>query len=213
MYSVTAAGTYIQRAIRQTRNLEYSSAKIVDVDSPLDTFQEKLELKVYPFLSKKNFVVPSGTTKLELQAFKGLMSPVDEVVSTRCLTEALAVREIKSWPRNCMPRTVQAPVTLTFKVKISLDWNGDYTLFLASWKDDVWEAPLYRCSGTSARYYFQQPLRDYLSLSEKDNWYEPFNRYTQHWFSSSFATGVWIRSSFINWAILLLWLCWLHLIF
>ncbi|XP_078034809.1 protein APCDD1-like [Augochlora pura] len=57
-----------------------------------------------------------------------------------------------SWPKNCLPPRyaafLEASVIPTFKARINLDWNGDYALLLASWKDNVWEAPLRRCSDT-----------------------------------------------------------------
>ncbi|XP_076661709.1 uncharacterized protein LOC143365424 [Halictus rubicundus] len=55
-----------------------------------------------------------------------------------------------SWTKRCLPQGYVAysetPAIPTFKARINLDWNGDYALLLASSKDDVWEAPLRRCS-------------------------------------------------------------------
>ncbi|XP_076381395.1 uncharacterized protein LOC117225977 isoform X2 [Megalopta genalis] len=58
-----------------------------------------------------------------------------------------------SWSKNCLPPRYaaafsEASAMPAFEARINLDWNGDYALLLASWKDNVWEAPLRRCSDT-----------------------------------------------------------------
>lgn len=165
--------------------------------------------------SIKDAALPSGTTELELHVIESRTISVDKMVSSsRCggatkrptgsmRNEANSI--FPFWSRNCAPRTIRAPAILRFKARISLDWNGDYTLLLASRNDDLWEAPLRRCSETTLPNYFQAQKslnnspRGRLSTSPEHN---RFNRRGRYWFSSA-AASCRINYSFFAWILFL----------
>ncbi|XP_034180097.2 protein APCDD1 [Osmia lignaria lignaria] len=216
LYMVTAAGIYIQRAFGQkqdstngfrrlftTRNSEQSSRKTFSDHIVSDRLKKNL---IFSF-TRKGVALPSGITELELQILESLSIPVSNAVSTLCnrimkrsrgtkRTKGASTKSGKSfalnlWSKSCMPRTVKAPATLLFKARVSLDWNGDYILLLASSKDDHWNAPLRRCSGTAARNYFRtenSPHLYHLQFSAARSQYKRLSRHGRRWFSSSFTS-------------------------
>ncbi|XP_076680210.1 uncharacterized protein LOC143375207 isoform X2 [Andrena cerasifolii] len=213
-YTVTAAGTYVQRAVNQKpdptnsmwrfgdgiRNDHHSNettpfnrAEIplrrasptlygtkskgvaAGLVSPIalpanrpettDNSQLQLNNRVTLSLVREDVDVavtvaalPSGTTELELRVIHSHLIPDDKLMSSRCKPATIRLSQANSiqtpWSRNCTLRTLEAPAILRFKAKISLDWNGDYTLLLAPWNDHFWEAPLRRCSATALASYF-----------------------------------------------------------
>ncbi|KOC68704.1 Protein APCDD1 [Habropoda laboriosa] len=236
LYMVTAAGTYVQRAVRKTRDTDRSNVN-GDVENILQGSDESITLRanqrqkmkvdqqeivdrMTPFSAQTDLTLPSGTTELELRILESLLIPVNKTTSTRCGTSTKGAREMKRvrenegglWSKNCIPPGVEASETLTFKAKIGLDWNGDYTLLLASSKNDLWEAPLRRCSSASTRNYFRaknnfrESWHEYLAFSRRRNRYDRFNRYRRHWFSVSSATCLWTNTLSV-----MLLLYWLHL--
>lgn len=198
-YTVTAAGTYVQRAVNRKpdpanslwrfggdggiRNdhhsnettpfnraeipLRTASPTLYDTNRPQTTNNNQLRLnnRVTLSLVREDVDVavtvaalPSGTTELELRVIHSHLIPDDKLMSSRCKPATIRLSQANSiqtpWRRNCTFRSLEAPAILRFKAKISLDWNGDYTLLLAPWNDHFWEAPLRRCSATALANYF-----------------------------------------------------------
>ncbi|CAK9796774.1 Protein APCDD1 [Anthophora plagiata] len=235
LYMVTAAGTYVQRAIRHARDTEHSSvnddveksqkSESIALRAPqrqrMNVDQEESIDHMTPFPSQADITLPSGTTQLELRVLESLLIPVNEVTSIRCGAKTRGAREMKRtreneagvWSRNCIPLGIEAPATLTYKAKLGLDWNGDYTLLLASSRNQLWEAPLLRCSSATTRNYFRaknnfrESWHEYLAFSRRRNRYDRFSRYRRHWFSLvSSATYPWTNPSLV-----MLLLGWLNL--
>ncbi|XP_076174374.1 uncharacterized protein LOC143150184 isoform X2 [Ptiloglossa arizonensis] len=140
------------------------------------------------FLANKHATVPSGTTELELRVIESRLITIDKMMSARCsitTKKSSNGRAIKNMaPKSCILRTIEAPAVLTFKARIDLDWNGDYILLLASWKDDLWEAPLRQCSETISRNYFRANTSicrsEYLQTHN-----QLFERRGRYWSSSN----------------------------
>nr|XP_012139510.1 PREDICTED: protein APCDD1-like isoform X1 [Megachile rotundata]XP_012139511.1 PREDICTED: protein APCDD1-like isoform X1 [Megachile rotundata] len=212
LYVVTAAGNYIQRAFGQKRSGTSRFRRVFNTRNSerlsKRTFNDDVDANKF-----KDVVLPFGTTELELQIVESLSIPVSNAVSTLCGRTMKGSKETKKvkgvsaksgkssilylWSKSCVPRTVQAPATLLFKAKVSLDWNGDYILLLASWKDDLWNAPLYRCSGIASRNYFRTEnslrgsLHEYsyhLPFFKARNRFKRLSRHGRHWFSSTFSS-------------------------
>lgn len=249
LYTITAAGTYVLRAVRQTRdqNLNRFNDKI-----RLDRVQKSLELSIYPrflqdtkesiisrsnqkqkmkidpqkfigriipFEIQKHNTIPSGTIELELQILESLLIPVGKIASISCklktMREVRKIRRIRRneaslWSKNCKLRTgFKTPTTLKFKAKIGLDWKGDYTLLLASWKDDLWEAPLQQCYESTLENHFHKS--SHSTFFRQDNWYDRFSRRRRDWFPSSFAICLSTSSSYMYNIILFLLYCLYHM--
>ncbi|XP_012249178.1 protein APCDD1-like [Bombus impatiens] len=237
LYSINAAGTYVQRAVRQRRDVKNSNVKTLNTED-LERIQKDLKLNVYrhlfqdteelnileskrrqkmkiqkqestvdAFQIQKDNTLPSGTTELELRILESLLIPLSNMVSTSCEGTTKELKRIRNeagiWSKNCMFRTgFEAPATLKFKARIGLDWRGDYTLLLASWKDDLWEAPLRQCSELPSRNHFRESRP--LPLFRRGNRYNRFSRYTRNWFLSSFAMCLSTSSLLIHSTVLLL---------
>ncbi|XP_036147509.1 protein APCDD1 isoform X2 [Monomorium pharaonis] len=92
----------------------------------------------------------SGTSELDLHIAESTLMFGDVAISTRCSIdrERLGV-PLTTWPRNCVPRTIEAPSTLRLRVKLDINWNGQYILLLGSQDDNLWEAPLRQCAQIS----------------------------------------------------------------
>ena len=241
LYSINAAGNYVQRVVRQRRDIEDSNIKtsnIEDLEKPRENLvlnihrrlfngtEELYSLKLKQRQKMKinqeqetivgNFKVqkdklPFGTSELELKILEYSLIPVDKIIPTNCKGTTKEIKHIRNeaglWTKNCILGTnFKTPAILKFKAKIGLDWKGDYTLLLASWEDDLWEAPLHQCSEITSRNYFREFWP--LLFFRRDNRYDRFSRYRQDWFSSSFATSL-TGSSFMHSIVLFLY--WLHL--
>ncbi|KAG7209583.1 hypothetical protein KM043_011244 [Ampulex compressa] len=107
---------------------------------------------------KSSFVLGglSGSTELDLHVAESTLIPGNSAVARRCgfretVKSSLLRISLSSWPRNCVPRTVEAPSTLGLKAKLSMDWSGYYILLLGPRDDDPWNPPLRRCSGVPPR--------------------------------------------------------------
>lgn len=202
LYMVTAAGNYIQRAFGQkqdlrrlfrTRNSEQSSRKTFSNRVISDRSKKNLEMdrSIISSLTGKGVALPSGVTELELQIVESLSIPIGNAASTLCnRIISRGTKRTKSWKssKNCIPQTVKAPATLLFKARVSMDWNGDYMLLLASSKDDHWNSPLRRCSGAAGDYF-----RTGNSLRGSLHFYHlqfsaARSQYKRRWFSSSFTS-------------------------
>ncbi|XP_076292539.1 protein APCDD1 isoform X2 [Lasioglossum baleicum] len=105
--------------------------------------------------------------------------------------------------RRCLPQGYvdysKTSAIPTFKARINLDWNGDYTLLLASSKDDVWEAPLRRCSNaiSSNNFRAKSCARDPKSWQESS-------------FSLSSEKLSVLYNRFFQYPIVLFFACWLY---
>lgn len=91
--------------------------------------------------------VPSGTTELDLHIAVSTLIPGDAVVANRCDAD-WANMPLTNWPRNCVPRAIEAPSTLGLRAKVGVNWNGQYILLLGLRDDNVWNAPLRQCAQT-----------------------------------------------------------------
>lgn len=88
----------------------------------------------------------SGTTELDLHIAESILIPGDATVSARCSADRQLGVPLTIWPRNCVPRAVEAPSTLGLRAKLGVNWNGQYILLLGSRDENVWEAPLRQCA-------------------------------------------------------------------
>lgn len=88
----------------------------------------------------------SGTTELDLHIAESILIPGDAAISTRCNADRRLGMPLTTWPRNCVPRAIEAPSTLGLRAKLSVNWNGQYVLLLGSRDDNMWEAPLRQCA-------------------------------------------------------------------
>ncbi|KAF3424737.1 hypothetical protein E2986_00714 [Frieseomelitta varia] len=240
LYSINAAGNYVQRVVRQRRDVEDSNTKTSNIED-LEKLRKNLVLNIHRHLFKDteelnslelkqrqkmkinqeqesiigNFKVqkdklPFGTSELELKILEYSFIPVDKIIPINCKGTTKEIKHIRNeaglWTKNCILGTnFKAPAILKFKARIGLDWKGDYTLLLASWEDDLWEAPLHQCSEITSRNYFRESWP--LLFFRRGNRYDRFSRYRRDWFSSSFATSL-TSSSFMHYIILFLY--WLH---
>ncbi|XP_076757845.1 protein APCDD1 isoform X1 [Xylocopa sonorina] len=235
LYTVHAAGIYIQRAVRQTRDAEQPNIKTFEnnVQNNLEDLimlrenrRQKMKIglesidRIIPFLVPKDYTMPpSGTTELDLRVLESLLIPVNKIVPTSCESTLSGVRGIRRirrngadlWSQNCIHRIIKAPAIFKYKARIGLDWKGDYILLLASWKNDLWEAPLRRCSITTSQSHFKESWHRYMSLPRKSILYDRFTRYRRHWFPSS-ANIYFSRNSFLIYSTILLLLYWLHFV-
>ncbi|XP_054009048.1 protein APCDD1-like isoform X1 [Hylaeus anthracinus] len=225
LHTVIVAGTYVQRAVRRKRDDDHSSitidregARLWRTRRPLipessgpsitsrGTWREKPDVVRTESVSfRKDTALLSGTTELELRVIESRSVPVDKTVWTRCSTAAKRTATGSSWSKNCVPRTVEAPAVLTFKARIGLDWNEEYILLLAPWKDELWEAPLRRCSGTISQRYFRANSDLPESLQGRQFQTETHNqllkRQGRYWFPSSTTSCLSTSSSLVYLAI------------
>lgn len=88
----------------------------------------------------------SGTTELDLHIAESILIPGDVTVATRCSGDRRLGVSLTTWPRNCVPRTIEAPSTLGLRAKLDINWNGQYILLLGLRDDNAWEAPLRQCA-------------------------------------------------------------------
>lgn len=93
----------------------------------------------------------SGTTELDLHIAESILIPGDVTISTRCSTDRRLGVPLTTWPRNCVPRAIEAPSTLGLRAKLDVNWNGQYILLLGSRDDNAWEAPLRQCAQIPSR--------------------------------------------------------------
>ncbi|XP_026671543.1 protein APCDD1-like isoform X2 [Ceratina calcarata] len=211
LYMTSATGTYVQRA------LETDIYRHVPGDTEESIMlrvnrRQRMKLDQDPFQAQQNAKIPSGTSELELRVLDGLLVPISRIVPSGCKVTNRAkgimrIRRIERDLKNCMPKDIETPATIKFKAKISLNWKGDYTLLLAAWRDDPWEAPLYRCSETATRTYFQELLYgNSFFPRERSSRYNQFNRFRRHWFSTSLA----VRFTGFSFTIYLTISCFLH---
>ncbi|XP_076623795.1 uncharacterized protein LOC143343139 [Colletes latitarsis] len=233
LYTIIVAGTYVQRPVRRERDTferenvrfervqkslipESNVYRRVTRDSKEPTIGSVARLgstdRITLSLARKHATLLSGMTLLELRVTESRSIPVDTTASTRCLAATKRNRRAtgNSWPKNCVLRTVEAPAVLTFKARVGLDWNGNYILLLASWKDDFWEAPLRRCSETISQNYFQTNTgtRRSESLQGLQFSSQTYERRGRYWFSSSAASCLLESSSSLLRLTMLLLLLW-----
>lgn len=88
----------------------------------------------------------SGTTELDLHIAESILIPGDATVSTRCSADRQLGVPLTTWPRNCVPRAIEAPSTLGLRAKLGVNWNGQYILLLGARDENAWEAPLQQCA-------------------------------------------------------------------
>lgn len=88
----------------------------------------------------------TGTTELDLHIAESILIPGDAAISHRCSADQQLGVPLTTWPRNCVPRTIEAPSTLGLRAKLGVNWNGQYILLLGLRDDNVWEAPLRQCA-------------------------------------------------------------------
>lgn len=106
------------------------------------TYDEATTRKPFPIWSTL-----SGTTELDLHIAESILIPDDVAVSTRCSADRrLGMSPLSTRPRNCVPRTIEAPSTLGLRAKLGVNWNGRYILLLGLRDDNLWEAPLRQCA-------------------------------------------------------------------
>lgn len=98
--------------------------------------------------------VPAGTTELDLHVAESFLIPGDSFIASRCGGHLLGVDGYKegdalvSWPKSCVPHSLEAPSTLGLRARLGVNWMGQYTLKLGLRDDDLWEAPLHQCGPT-----------------------------------------------------------------
>lgn len=88
--------------------------------------------------------VPFGDTELDLHIAESILIPADPAVANRCDADR-ANMPLTMWPRNCVPRVIEAPSIMRLRAKMSIGWNGQYILLLGLRDDNVWDAPLRQC--------------------------------------------------------------------
>lgn len=102
---------------------------------------------------------PTGTTELDLHVAESVLVPGDSSMALRCGGRG---NRLTSWPRDCVPRALEAPATLRLRARVGVTWSGEYTLLLGPRESGPWEAPLHQCGPTSS----QNPeLRAHLRTS------------------------------------------------
>lgn len=89
--------------------------------------------------------VPSGDTELSLHIAESILIPGDPAVANRCNADRVNM-PLTNWPRNCVPRIVEAPSTLNLRAQMRVNWNGQYILLLGPQDDNVWDPPLRQCA-------------------------------------------------------------------
>ncbi|XP_020281050.1 protein APCDD1-like isoform X2 [Pseudomyrmex gracilis] len=92
--------------------------------------------------------VPSSITELDLYIAESILIPGDIDVSTICNTDVSDVL-LTSCLRSCVPQEIQALSTLRLRVKLNVNWNGQYILLLGLQSNNLWEAPLQQCAQMS----------------------------------------------------------------
>lgn len=107
-------------------------------------------------LSTSNILI--GTTELDLHIVKNILIPRDPAISARCNKDRFN-SPLTTLPKNCVPRTVETAPILELRVKLSVNWYGQYILLLGSRDDNTWNAPLRRCTQLSP---YNPSLRIYL---------------------------------------------------
>lgn len=111
---------------------------------------------------------PSGTSELDLHVAESLLIAGDVALAKRCgaiLTEEQVNQKnprLTSWPSNCVPHTLEAPSTVSLRVRINVDWYGHYNLLLGHVDKHLWQSPLMQCGTTSLR---NPQLRSHLRRS------------------------------------------------
>lgn len=92
---------------------------------------------------------PTGTTELDLHVAESVLVPGDPGVGTRCGGGGSG--RLTVWPRDCVPRALEAPATLGLRARVGVTWTGEYTLLLGPREGSLWEAPLHMCGPTEPR--------------------------------------------------------------
>ncbi|EFN74892.1 Protein APCDD1 [Camponotus floridanus] len=98
-----------------------------------------------------------GTTELDLHVVKNVLIPRHPTISSRCDKDRFDSPLTTS--KNCGPRTIETSPILELRVKLGVNWYGQYILLLGSRDDNTWSAPLRRCSQLSP---YNSSLRTYL---------------------------------------------------
>lgn len=107
--------------------------------------------QIYETTTRKSSMwnnVPPSITELDLYIAESVLIPGDIDVSTICNTDVSDVL-LTSWSRSCVPQEIQALSTLRLRVKLSVNWNGQYILLLGLQSNNLWEAPLQQCAQVS----------------------------------------------------------------
>lgn len=106
--------------------------------------------------------IPAGNTELDLHVAESLLIPGDAGVFARCGAqsseddgwvlggESQRGKPLVSWPRNCVPNSLEAPSTMGLRARIGVNWSGQYILMLGQRDDNLWQAPLHQCGPTAS---------------------------------------------------------------
>ncbi|KAK2577149.1 hypothetical protein KPH14_003309 [Odynerus spinipes] len=190
-YSITAAGSYVQRARRHKRERGDAKPMGIFVDSLTNEEQNRLRRNLddtYHHLfrnarpsmvesfatmlrgnqqreevAKKTQIssTPSGTTELDLHVAESVLIPGDASIVSRCGGKEVG-RPLSLWPRNCIPLAIEAPSTLGLRAKVDVSWMGQYILRLGPRDENIWNMPLHQCGPTSSH---NPKLRTYIRKS------------------------------------------------
>lgn len=116
-----------------------------------------------PFSPSKVLI---GTTELDLHVVKNILIPRHPTTASRCDKDRLD-SPLTTLLKNCGPRTIETSPILELRVKLAVNWYGQYILLLGPRDGNTWSAPLRRCSqlppyNSSLRTYLQRIL--YIGL-------------------------------------------------
>ena len=146
---------------------------------------------IEPIKKPMRSTLPAGTTELDLHVAESFLIPGDSFVANRCGSHLSGINRYKaggalvSWPKSCVPHSLEAPSTIGLRARLGLNWVGQYTLKLGSRDVDLWDTPLYQCGPTN----FHNPaLRAQLrrSLGIKFGLYSSAASFSQsYWFIGS----------------------------
>ncbi|XP_043491890.1 protein APCDD1-like [Polistes fuscatus] len=191
-YSITAAGSYVQRAGGYKRDMDNTKLfqsswnpltdKLMSRSRrSMDDAYRHLFRNARPSMVESFAAMLKGNQKHEVIATSAETSP-----STPCGTTELDLHVAESvlipgdtlivdrcagkepgkpltlWPNNCVPLAIEAPSTLRLRAKVGVSWSGQYILRLGPRDDDIWDMPLRQCGQTNSR---NPRLRIYLRKS------------------------------------------------
>ncbi|XP_046813770.1 protein APCDD1-like isoform X2 [Vespa crabro] len=191
-YSITAAGSYVQRAGRYKR--EKDNAKLFQLSwypsmdrlkdrsrRSMDGAYRHLFRNARPSMIESFAAMLRGNKKHEevvtsAETSSGTPSGTTEldlhvaesvlVPGDMSIVDRCAGKEagkpLTLWPSNCVPLAIEAPSTLRLRAKIGVSWSGQYILRLSPRDDDIWDMPLRQCGSTNSR---NPRLRVYLRKS------------------------------------------------
>ncbi|KAF7417404.1 hypothetical protein HZH68_000057 [Vespula germanica] len=191
-YSITAAGSYVQRAGRYKRDKDstrlFQLSWNPSMDKPKDRSRRSMDGAYrHLFRNARPSMVESfasmlrGNKKREeiaagAQTSSGTPSGTTEldlhvaesvlVPGDMSIVDRCAGKEagkpLTLWPSNCVPLAIEAPSTLRLRAKVGVSWSGQYILRLSPRDDDIWDMPLRQCGSTDSR---NPRLRIYLRKS------------------------------------------------